>query len=80
METCIANDYWAALSDSYQLKVKALARQHNIDTQTVMRNLEGHLRTEVQRLQNPGITCSHQSFTTMREMETLIDTISLRRN
>jgi len=79
MQTCIENEYWTALSKGHQAKVKALARKHNVDTQTVMRNLEGYLKTEALRLKDPGVTCSRHSFTTMREMEALIDSINLRR-
>jgi len=80
METCVENenDYWTALSEGYRIKVKALARNHNMDTRAVMRNLEGYLKTETLRMKKPGVDCSHHSFTTMREMEALIDTISLR--
>jgi len=71
--------YWTALSERYQVKVKEIARKHNVDTQTVMRNLEGYLRAEAQRLKKPEMSCSQQSFTTMREMEALIDIINVRR-
>ena len=76
MEICIENDYWAALSKKYQSKVKAIAWAHNVDAETAMRNLEGFLRNESATLKEPEVYCSHKIFITMRELESLIDSLS----
>jgi len=63
--------YWTALSGTYQMKVRKIAREHSVNTHTVMRNLEGHLKDEIKKAYQ-----SHNGFISMRELEALIDNIS----
>ena len=63
--------YWTALPSTYQMKVRKIAREHIVDTHTVMRNLEGYLKDEIIKAYH-----SHNGFISMRELEALIDNIA----
>jgi len=63
--------YWTALPSTYQMKVRKIAREHSVDSKTVMRNLEKHLKDEIRKAYQ-----SHNGFISMRELEALIDNIA----
>ena len=67
------NDYWNAISDKHQDKIRALAKSHGITIDRAFNNIVRHLEWEMGQL---AVNGQFQTFVTAQRIEILIDLIA----
>ncbi|MFH1983195.1 MAG: hypothetical protein ABIL58_15235 [Pseudomonadota bacterium] len=67
------DEYWHALSEQHQQKIKKLAETHGVTIECVFRNILRHLKWELGQMSGFN---GFQHFITVRQIEGMIDLIA----
>ena len=67
------NDYWNAISNKHQDKVRALAKSHAITIERAFNNIVRHLEWEMGQV---AVNGHFQRYVTAQRVEILIDLIT----